>query len=110
MPQFLFRAVAPEVVESLSKTLIDELETVMESPRIDFTFELINTVFFHEGTSDVGYPFVEVLWFNRGQETKDFVAKVITDRLSGLLPTKQNIAVIFTALEPSNYFDNGQHY
>jgi phenylpyruvate tautomerase PptA (4-oxalocrotonate tautomerase family) len=110
MPHFRFRAVAPEIVESLSKTLIDELESVMKSPRIDFTFELIKTDFFHEGKADVGYPFVEVLWFDRGQETKDVVAKCITDHLSGLLSTTQNIAVIFTALEPTNYYDNGQHY
>lgn len=110
MPHFRFRAVAPEIVSSLSKTLINELETVMKSPRIDFTFESIKTDFFHEGIADVGYPFVEILWFDRGQETKDLVAKTVTQHLSGLLPVKQNIAVIFTALEPANYYDNGEHY
>lgn len=110
MPHFRFRAVAPEIVSSLSKTLINELETVMKSPRIDFTFESIKTDFFHEGIADVGYPFVEILWFDRGQETKNLVAKTVTQHLSGLLPVKQNIAVIFTALEPANYYDNGEHY
>jgi phenylpyruvate tautomerase PptA (4-oxalocrotonate tautomerase family) len=110
MPHFRFRAVEPVVVKSLSKVLIDELESVMQSPRIDFTFESIHTEFFHEGSSNSGYPFIEVLWFDRGQEVKDHVARVITQKLNSLLLAEQNIAVIFTAINPVDYYDNGQHY
>jgi phenylpyruvate tautomerase PptA (4-oxalocrotonate tautomerase family) len=82
----------------------------MQSPRIDFTFESIHTEFFHEGASNSGYPFIEVLWFDRGQEVKDLVADIITRKLNSLLLAEQNIAVVFTAIDPANYYDNGQHY
>jgi hypothetical protein len=110
MPHFRFRAVEPEVVQSLSKTLIDDLEGVMGSPRKDFTFEYIYATFFHEGEVSHAYPFVEVLWFDRGQKTQDHVARVITQRVGELLPSEVDVAVIFTALNPNLYYDNAQHY
>jgi hypothetical protein len=110
MPHFRFRAVEPQLVQSLSKTLIDDLEAIMASPREDFTFEYIYATFFHEGDVSQAYPFVEVLWFDRGQETQDHVAKVITKQVRHVLSSDVNVAVIFTALNPSQYYDNAQHY
>ncbi|WP_423825384.1 DUF1904 family protein, partial [Salmonella enterica] len=55
-------------------------------------------------------PFVEVLWFDRGQETQDKVAKVITQQVRGVVGEDIDVAVIFSALLPNAYYDNGEHY
>ncbi|ROV61083.1 DUF1904 domain-containing protein [Vibrio ponticus] len=110
MPHFRFRAVEPQTVQTLSKPLIDELQEIMGSPREDFTFEYVYTTFYHEGEVNPAYPFVEVLWFDRGQEKQDSVAKIITDQVRGIMGQDVNVAVIFTALNPSAYYDNAEHY
>jgi hypothetical protein len=53
---------------------------------------------------------VEVLWFDRGQEVKDKVAVVITEQIRSALGKELDVAVIFIALEPASYYDNGSHY
>lgn len=110
MPHFRFRAVEPQTVKFLSKTLIDELEDLMKSPRADFTFEYIHTDFYHEGAANSAYPFVEVLWFDRGQNVKDKVAEIVTKRIKDDVGLEVDVAVIFTALKPDNYYDNAEHY
>lgn len=110
MPHFRMRAVEPQTVQLLSKTLIDDLETIMKSPREDFTFEYIYSTFYHEGEVSEAYPFVEILWFDRGQEVQDIVAKIVTERVKEVAGLALNVAVIFTALKPNEYYDNAQHY
>lgn len=82
----------------------------MGSPREDFTFEYIYTTFFHEGEVSPAYPFIEVFWFERGQEVRDTVAQVVTKQVKEIVGEDNNVAVIFTALEPSAYYDNAKHY
>ncbi len=110
MPHFRFRAVEPQTVQHLSKTLVDELQSPMNAPREDFTFEYIYTTFFQEGEVAPAYPFVEVLWFDRGQETQDRVAQIITQQVRGVIGEEVDVAVIFTALSQKDYYDNAQHY
>ncbi|TOF06759.1 pseudouridine synthase [Vibrio parahaemolyticus] len=110
MPHLRFRAVEPQAVQALSKPLTDELQPLMNSPREDFTFEYIYTTFFSEGEVSPAYPFIEVLWFDRGQETQDKVAKVITQQVRGVVGEDIDVAVIFSALSPNAYYDNGEHY
>lgn len=110
MPHLRFRAVEPQTVQTLSSTLLDELQPHMDCPKEDFTFEYIYTTFFYDGDVSQAYPFVEVLWFDRGQETQDAVASIITRQVRGVLGEEVDVAVIFTALEASGYYDNGDHY
>ena len=110
MPHLRFRAVEPQLVQMLSKPLIDELEGHMQCPREDFTFEYLYTTFYLEGEVTQAYPFVDVLWFDRGQETKDAVAEIITRQVRSAIGADTDVAVIFTALQPNDYYDNGQHY
>lgn len=110
MPHLRFRAVEPQTVQTLSKPLIDELQPLMDCPREDFTFEYIYSTFFHEGEVSSAYPFVEVLWFDRGQEVQDAVAKVLTSQIRGVIGEDVDVAVIFTALNAKGYYDNGEHY
>ncbi|GLT19499.1 hypothetical protein GCM10007938_32810 [Vibrio zhanjiangensis] len=110
MPHLRFRAIEPSLVEVLSKSLLDALQPHMNCPREDFTFEYVNTTFYHEGQVSQAYPFVEVLWFDRGQETQDAVATLITQHIRDILDADVDVAVIFTALEACAYYDNGDHY
>ncbi len=110
MPHLRFRAVEPQMVQLLSKSLIDELEPHMQCPREDFTFEYIYTTFYHEGKVTQAYPFVEILWFDRGQETKNAVAEIVTRQVRDVFGSDLDVAVIFTSLNGSDYYDNGQHY
>ena len=110
MPHLRFRAVEPQTVQTLSKSLIDELQPHMDCPREDFTFEYIYTTFYHEGEVSQAYPFVEVLWFYRGQQTQDAVAEIITQQVRGMIGEDVVVAVIFTALDAKAYYDNGEHY
>ncbi|USD33104.1 MULTISPECIES: DUF1904 domain-containing protein [Vibrio] len=110
MPHLRFRAVEPQTVQTLSKSLIDELQPHMDCPREDFTFEYIYTTFYHEGEVSQAYPFVEVLWFDRGQQTQDAVAAIITQQVRGMIGEDVDVAVIFTALDAKSYYDNGEHY
>ncbi len=110
MPHLRLRAVEPQVVQTLSKELIDDLQPLMDCPREDFTFEHIASTFFHENEVSRAYPFVEVLWFDRGQAVQDQVAKLITEKVRKYTEAEIDVAVIFTALQPAQYYDNGEHY
>ncbi|NVD05956.1 DUF1904 domain-containing protein [Vibrio sp. JPW-9-11-11] len=110
MPHLRFRAVEPQTVQTLSAPLIDQLQPHMDCPREDFTFEYVYTTFYHEGEVCAAYPFVEVLWFDRGQETQDTVAQIITQQVRAVIGEDVDVAVIFTALNASSYYDNGEHY
>ncbi|HGS4460647.1 TPA: DUF1904 domain-containing protein [Vibrio metschnikovii] len=110
MPHIRFRALEPQRVQALSATLINELQPLINAPREDFTFEYIYSTFFFDGAVSQAYPFVEVLWFDRGQNVQDQVASVITDQVRQVLGSQVDVAVIFTALKPNHYYDNAQHY
>ncbi len=110
MPHLRFRAVEKQTVQTLSETLVETLQPLMECPREDFTFEYIESTFFGEGKPSLAYPFVEVLWFDRGQKTQDAAAKIITQHVRGLVGSDIDVAVIFSALNTNAYYDNGDHY
>ncbi|MBU2898541.1 DUF1904 domain-containing protein [Vibrio hepatarius] len=110
MPHLRFRAMEPQSIQILSKSLIDDLLPHMDCPREDFTFEYVYTTFYHEGQVSQAYPFVEVLWFDRGQETQDAVATIITKQIRHIIAEDVDVAVIFTALDATAYYDNGEHY
>ncbi|MBD1555738.1 DUF1904 domain-containing protein [Vibrio sp. S9_S30] len=110
MPHLRFRAVEPQTVQLLSESLIEELQPLMNCPKEDFTFEYLYTTFFHSGNVDPAYPFIEVLWFNRGQEIQDKVALILTDQVRKAVGKEVDVAVIFTVLTENQYYDNGAHY
>ncbi|PSU19589.1 DUF1904 domain-containing protein [Photobacterium kishitanii] len=111
MPHLRFRAIAFDTVKQLSTKLVDDLQPLMACPREDFTVEHIPASFIFDGEVSDAYPFVEVFWFDRGQQTQDLVADTITAIVrSAVEDPQQDVAVIFTALTLSAYYDNGKHY
>ena len=55
------------------------------------------------------YPFVEVAWFDRGQEVQDMVAKIITDNIRENLNV-ESMDLAFTVFEKEKYYENGEHF
>ncbi|MGE5086146.1 MAG: DUF1904 domain-containing protein [Bacillota bacterium] len=108
MPHIRFRALNSEQVATLSKTLLTDLASIIQTSEDNFTFELVQTQFFTQGQVSDGYPFVEVLWFERTPEVQQRVATLITENIKELIAT--DVAVVFQPLLQTNYFENGQHF
>ena len=109
MPHLRFRGVKAVVVQQLSESIHHELATLIGTPSENFTFELVQTQFFSQGVADGDYPFIEVLWFERGPEVKQAVASHLTDcvrKINGA----SDVAVVFRPLDRKDYFENGNHF
>lgn len=108
MPQLTFKGIRREAVMDMSKALVDELESLMETPRDYFTIEHVDSLFIKDGTQAEEYPLVYVAMFERGQELQNQAAKVITEHVQNA--GYKNVDVIFTMLERSRYYENGAHF
>jgi len=108
MPQLKIRGVEVEKICSFSKNLIDELETIINCPRSYFTIEHISSTFIADGSVSKAYPFVEISWFDRGQDVQDKTAVAVTKAVLGA--GYENVDVIFSALKENDYYENGSHF
>jgi len=108
MPQIKMRGIETDKIRKLSKQLIDELTALTQSPRNDFTLEVIHSTFVLDGEIVSGYPFVEIAWFDRGQEIQDQVAQAISRLLNEA--GYPSVDIMFTILEKPRYYENGEHY
>lgn len=109
MPHLRIRGVKREEVKEISRELVDQLAEIVECPRDWFTLECLNTEFIFDGEDSVGYPFVEVLWFDRGQDAKDRAGAAVTEMIRRKYP-EEDICVIFTNLNEKDYYENGNHF
>ena len=108
MPQLKFRGVPIDKICQVSKALINSLTQVIGCPSDSFTLEHIPSTFVMEGKITEEYPFVEVAWFDRGQETQDKVAKIVTDAIKTL--GYADVDVFFTVFSKEKYYENGEHF
>ncbi len=108
MPQIKIRGIATNHVCSISTELVDKLENIIGCPKSYFTIECIPTSFVKDGKVVDGYPFVEVAWFDRGQETQDKVAKCITDFIHSA--GYKDVDIFFTVFKENCYYENGSHF
>lgn len=109
MPHLRFRGVAIETLLAISTPLVDELSGKLACPRDYFILECIESQFVFDGQLGAGqWPFVEVLWFDRGAEAMKAVAQMITAQLAQHY--EGDITVCFHQLEAQHYFENGEHF
>jgi hypothetical protein len=109
MPHIRIRSLNEAAVASLSQELPKTLAPLMKTPEDNFTVELIGTRFFSQGKVVEGDPMIEVQWFDRGQDTQDMCAAEITNLVRP--HTKSEfIAVVFTSLPKTAYYENGTHF
>ncbi|MHB8075358.1 DUF1904 domain-containing protein [Desulfosporosinus fructosivorans] len=105
MPQIKMRGIEIEIIRKLSKQLIDELAVLTQSPRDYFTLEVIHSTFIMDGDVASGYPFVEIAWFDRGQDIQDQVAHTISRLLNE--GGCSSVDIMFTILEKPRYYEFG---
>jgi hypothetical protein len=108
MPTLKFSAVESKKICSISKSLVDELQMLLDCPRDYFNIESVQSVFIKDGEYVDGYPFVEISWFDRGQELQDKVAEIVTRYVHSL--GYDDVDVIFTILQKERYYENGKHF
>ena len=109
MPQIKVRGINENEICKISENMIDKLVEAVKCPRDYFEIECIKSVAIRNGKIAEAYPFVEVAWFDRGQEVQDTVAKIITDSIRDGLNIK-NMDLAFTVFEKEKYYENGEHF
>lgn len=107
MPMLKIRGISKEEVKSESTKLIDSLVEIIECPRDYFTIEIIENTFIMDGMEVEPSSMIDILWFDRGQDVKDKVAKVITDCFK---KDREYLEIVFYNLDKSSYYENGDHY
>lgn len=108
MPRLTFRGVTAKQLCSISEALIDELAAVCSCDTDNFTLECVQHAAVFGGKLVEAYPFVEVAWFERGDEVRDGVAIAITNHVLSLgIP---EVEVAFTTYAKEAYYSNGTSF
>jgi hypothetical protein len=108
VPHLVFRGVSVDQVKTISKSLVNELADVCSCGTDNFTLEICSSTFVFEENEVPGFPFIEVKWFERGQEVRDQFARVVTKHVQSLeIP---EVEVAFTTFQESAYYSNGKSF
>jgi len=107
MPNMIIKGMSLTDVKKISKAMIDELEIVVNCPREYFTLEVVENNFIIDGNLVIKDPFIQVNWFDRGQEVQDKTAATITKHVENA--GYKEVEVFFMILERNNYYENGKH-
>jgi hypothetical protein len=108
MPQLIFKGVTVDQVKEVSTSLVQELAELCDCGSDNFTLEIIHSSFVFNQEEVPGFPFIEVKWFERGQETQDAFANIITKHIHSLGIAEVEIA--FTVFLESAYYLNGKNF
>jgi hypothetical protein len=108
MPQIKIRGIDFNDVCKISQQMVNQLEKIVGCSRNDFTIECLQSTYVMNGKIVKGYPFIEVAWFDRGQNVQDRVAQSITKLVQQV--GYPDVDVIFTVLDKNKYYENGEHF
>lgn len=108
MPHLTFSGLERKELMDLSKELVDGLSVIVGSERSHFTLALDESTFIFDGDEKKPDPFIQIAWFDRGQEVKDRVASFVTERIQSA--GYDEVSIWFVNLDKSSYYDNGVHY
>lgn len=108
MPQLIFKSISVDQVKKICTSLVEELAVLCNCDIDNFTFEIIHSTFVFNQEEVPGFPFIEVKWFDRGQEIQDEFAKIMTKHIHSLGIAEVEIA--FTVFLESNYYLNGRNF
>lgn len=109
MPHLKIRGIEKNLILENSKELIDGLTEIIQCPRDWFTLEHITTEYIFDGEITQGFTFVELFWFDRGQEVKKQVADFLVSFIKRI-NHNQNCTIIFFSLKGENYCENGEFF
>ncbi len=108
MPQINVRGIDTGKFLKVNSHLINELVDITGTAKDDFTVEIIKSDMLYEDKVVENYPFIEVCWFDRGQEIQDAVAKSITNQLKTI--GIEEVDIFFTHFQKTNYYYKGKHF
>ncbi|WP_320152385.1 DUF1904 family protein [uncultured Tolumonas sp.] len=108
MPHIRCRGMQRDIVVAISEILVEQLAELTKAPAAHFTIEYIPAEFIATRFGGQAYPFVELFWFDRGQEMQNAAAQLITSIVKSKL--EMDVAVVVQPIQRTNYYDNGQHY
>lgn len=108
MPQLIFKGISADQVKKISTPLVSELAELCHCETDNFTLEIMQSTFVFNQSEVQGFPFIEVKWFERGQEVQDQFANIITKHIHSLgIP---ELEVAFSVFLESAYYYNGKHF
>lgn len=108
MPQLIFKGISVEQVKTISSPLVRDLAELCNCDTDNFTLEIPQSIFISNEEEVAAFPFIEVKWFERGQELQDQFANIITKYIQSLgVP---EVEVAFTVFLESAYYSNGKHF
>lgn len=108
MPQLIVRGIQAEKLAAISEPLLEELAVLCGCGTDNFTIECLHTTGVFGGKVVESYPFIEVAWFERGQETRDQFAEIVTKYILSLdIP---EVEMAFITYQKESYYANGKHF
>jgi hypothetical protein len=108
VPQLIFKGISVEQVKKISSPLVKELANLCQCETDNFTLEIIHSAFVFNQNEVEGFPFIEVKWFERGQEIQDRFAGIITKHLQSIDIAELEVA--FSVFLESAYYLNGKNF
>ena len=110
MPHIRARGIDQKTLEGIAEEIVVQIAKVTQTPHDHFTVEHIQSAYIAKGGASGVYPFIEVLWFDRGQETKTKVASIIDSALRPVVGEKTDITIVFSDLRGQDYYENREHF
>ncbi|ABO91238.1 MULTISPECIES: DUF1904 family protein [Aeromonas] len=110
MPHLRFRAVSVDTLQQISTPLLAELCALTGGKPEFVTLECVDSSWVRNGAIEAGFPFVELVWFERPQAMQDAAAALITRHLKAVLGEQTYVVVQVLPIVKSHYYSNGQHY
>ncbi|KJZ15991.1 pseudouridine synthase [Marinomonas sp. S3726] len=104
MPHIRVRGMAFEDLEYISEPLIKAISHYLNIPALHFTLEYQAITYLAAGGASTAYPFFDVSWFERTQEQKEEVARIITELVTPNIAPDTDICVLFHTMQSDDYF------
>lgn len=109
MPHLRFRAVSVDTLQQISTPLLADLCALTGGKPEFVTMESVPSQWVRDGQSEAGFPFVELVWFERPQAMQDAAAALITRHLKAALGEQTYVVVQVLPIVKSQYYSNGEH-
>ncbi len=107
MPHLIFRGVNAGLLGTVAQPLAAELASLCECGTDNFTMNVLHTTaVFGEPDTGPSFVFIEIGWFERGTETRDAFAGIVTEYVRKL--GYEEVEIVFHAYLEENYYINGE--
>ncbi|TXK80042.1 DUF1904 family protein [Paenibacillus sp. N3.4] len=108
MPRLTIRGLSVEQICLISESLIEQLSDICGCEADDFTMECVQHTAVFGGKIVQAFPFIEVAWFERGEDIRNQMAAAITNHVLNLGIVEMEVAFITYAKDA--YYSNGISY